>query len=185
MMAGLSGVDWHFYDGKMTRNPKPIPKTEPSVNAGPTTPPTNTTSQSATKRPFRGGGLVNPTVLPQWDSPFRTYGTVVNGRVVPPANPRGRPSYIPTGGGTWESPGYSGPINTAPTNTMFNPMGRTLGNPTQGTGGMFNSPPASFERTYQDPAVPQSPMPSMMGNRPYMGGLNSAYGGNFQKQIVY
>lgn len=191
-MAGLGNIDWNFSGGRMTRKPQVIPKLEGSINTAPTNPPGNSgqtpAATQAQGRPFRGGGLVNPTVLPQWDSPFRQMGTVQNGRVVPPADPRGRPSYIPTSGGTWESPGYSGPINAGPTNPMFNPMGRDMSmptNPMTGGSGMFNSPPPSFNRTYQDPSVPQSPMPSTAGSRPYMGGLNSAYGGNFQKQIFF
>lgn len=98
-------------------------------------------------QPFRGpagGGGINTGrnsllgILPSVGDPFRTYGTVENGRVIPPSNPYGQNQPIRfTPGGEW---GGGGPINTGPTDIPWAPPPGGYGgyDPTQGRGGFTN-----------------------------------------------
>jgi hypothetical protein len=96
------------------------------INAGPSR---GFMGSSGMSNPYYGLGqrtvlpFSGQDILPTTGSPFRTYGTVQNGRVVPPADRTARPSNIPTGGGagTWEGGGpgptsgvYTGPTNPSP-----------------------------------------------------------------------
>lgn len=57
-------------------------------------------------------------ILPTAQDPFRTYGTVEGGRMIPPANPYGTTQNIRyTPGGEW---GGGGPINTGPSPNLPN-----------------------------------------------------------------
>jgi hypothetical protein len=126
-------------------------------------------------------GAVQNT-LPSNQNPFLTYGTVNNGRVVPPTNPTAPSSNFPTGGsaGTWESPGINqNPINVGPSQSAMSTMipGQSPTNAQEymnrggftGNTGMnqsvFNVP------NYANPA--QATIPNMNQNNP--GALRNAY----------
>lgn len=133
-MAGLSG-GWNIYGGKMTNKPRVVgPAPTPTAAAAPIdTGPTKTPEETKPKVNPRGqmGGLNAgmgsiQSILPQYNDPFRTYGTVQNGQVVPPSNPFAPPSnFAGSRGGTWESPGITnpaGPINSAPSQSGMSAM---------------------------------------------------------------
>jgi hypothetical protein len=73
-----------------------------------------------------GGMLANSDALPSAMDPFRSYGTVSDGKVIPPSNPYGPPPGFSTSGGagTWEGggPGPS-PNFTPPSPAMTPPQG--------------------------------------------------------------
>jgi len=130
-----------------------------------------------------GGGGINTGrtsqmgITPSPMDPYRTYGSVMNGRMTAPSNPYGQNQPIDfTPGGT-----YGGPIQTGPSvggGATQNPnpyleRGGFTGGQTPSPDVMSGSAGATG---YYNPPTQIPNMPSGM-NRPNMGGLGAMYGG--------
>ena len=127
-MAGLTGM-WDIYGGKMTNKPRVISSTPTSTSTTAATPtdtatpidtsPTVVPPATAASSNGQMGGLNMgmgsiQNILPQYNDPFRTYGTVQNGQVIPPTNPNAPPSNFPT-----NSTMNTNPINTGPSQSAM------------------------------------------------------------------
>jgi hypothetical protein len=126
-------------------------------------------------------------ILPSAQDPFRTYGSVENGRMTPPQNPYGQNQPINfTPGGEWGGGG----INTGPSRPPWQETSGGGGNPWLERGGFTGG---------NLPGMPQNsmgdggggtgyfnPSPqlmnsggSQMGGRRMHGGFGSMYGNSF------
>ena len=126
-MAGLNVGGWGNFPGQPqnTRiaNPAPAPVENSGVNTGPSKP-------QGFRGPAGGGGInIGRTslmgALPSVGDPFRTYGTVEGGRVIPPSNPYGQnqpirftPGGEYGGGGPGPSPQFTPPSMPSPQDYM-------------------------------------------------------------------
>ncbi len=181
-MAGLNVGAWGNFPGQPQNKVIPKPKPEPQqsmgrrrrhrnreegIDTGPTKPPINPRGQMGGLNV--GLGSVSK-ILPSPMDPFRTYGTVEGGRVIPPANPYGQnqPIRFTPGGeyGPPPSPMMPPGINTGPTQMppWFEP-------PTGGfTGGQMPPPIGSETSGMMGGGMPPSRIPGRPQRSPFGGG---------------